>query len=141
MYSFSSSLLLLFCDHCCIYIESCEMNLSVVHGKIKLPNHSPLAIELNPSCSGKAQSSKSGSAYGMKTQSLDVLLEYFLFHLLFVHCEARMLSPVRLFNKFRSAGKNERLDQWFSTGVPRNPRVPPVQSRGSASLQFRAGFK
>ena len=34
-------------------------------------------------------------------------------------------TPVRLFSMLS-------LTQWSSTGVPRNPRVPPVQSRGSA---------
>ena len=28
--------------------------------------------------------------------------------------------------------KQKNLDQYFSTGVPWNPRVPPAQSRGSA---------
>ena len=34
-----------------------------------------------------------------------------------------------------SANRIYTLNQWFSTGVPRNPRVLPVQSRGSATLR------
>ena len=40
-----------------------------------------------------------------------------------------------LFSRYFVFSFNESLNavnQWFSTGVPRNPRVPPVQSMGSA---------
>ena len=40
-----------------------------------------------------------------------------------------------LFSSYFVFSFNENLNavnQWFSTGVPRNPRVPPVQSMGSA---------
>ena len=42
----------------------------------------------------------------MKTRNLDVFLQYLSFHLKFVYYEAPMLSPAKLFERFRTAGTN-----------------------------------
>ena len=49
------------------------------------------------------------------------------------HCDSRYVEPTsqRLQDRIKQHVP-QWLRQWFSTGVPRNPRVPPVQSRGSA---------
>jgi hypothetical protein len=38
-------------------------------------------------------------------------------------------------------GTDNNLDQCFSTGVPRNPRVPQGSSRGSAKFEKNKTFQ
>ena len=40
------------------------------------------------------------------------------------------------FIRVSSPSRGVCLYQWFLTRVPRNPKVPPVQSSGSASLHL-----
>ena len=40
----------------------------------------------------------------------DILLEYSMFHFIFVHWDARMSISDRLFNNFRAAGTDGRLN-------------------------------
>ena len=47
---------------------------------------------------------------GTKTRSLEAFSQYSVFHLRFVHSEARMQSLARLPKRFRAAGTNGRLD-------------------------------
>ena len=47
---------------------------------------------------------------GTKARSLEVFSHYSVFHLWFVHSEARMPSLARLFKRFRAPGTNGRLD-------------------------------
>ena len=47
---------------------------------------------------------------GKETRSFEVFSQYSAFHLWFVHSEAQMSSPARLFKRFRAAGTNGRLD-------------------------------
>ena len=47
---------------------------------------------------------------GMETQSADVLLEYSVSHVRFVHWAARMPNSDKLYNSFRAAGTNKCLD-------------------------------
>ena len=41
---------------------------------------------------------------------------------------------------FIRLASSKRVSQWFSTGVPRNPRVPSEQFRGSASCLWKINF-
>ena len=47
---------------------------------------------------------------GTKARSLEAFSQYSVFHLWFVHSEARMPSLARLSKRFRAAGTNGRLD-------------------------------
>ena len=47
---------------------------------------------------------------GTKTRSLEEFSQYSVFHLCFIHSEARMSSLARLFKRFRAAGTNGGLD-------------------------------
>ena len=53
---------------------------------------------------------------GIKTQSLEVFLQYSAFHLWFAHSESRMPSPARLSKRLYAAGINGRLDLIVSLG-------------------------
>ena len=54
----------------------------------------------------------------IKTRNLKVFSQYRAFYLKFVHSEARMPNPAKLFKKFRAAGTNERLDIYLSWKAP-----------------------
>ena len=73
-------------------------------------NTSPQAIEFNTSCSGWAYPNRLGTGPGTKTRSLEAPSQYSVFHLWFVHSEARMSSLARLPKRFRVADTNGRLD-------------------------------
>ena len=48
---------------------------------------------------------------GIKIRILKIFSQYSAFHSWFVHSEARMPIPARLFNRFRTISKNRRLDR------------------------------
>ena len=91
------------------------------------PNTSFQAIELDPTCLGKLISTGLGLVLVMKTWSLDVFLLHFAFHLYFVHSEARIPSPARLFKKFSAARTNGRLDFSLSWQATEDPRKRPYR--------------
>ena len=86
---------------------------------------SPISVcrQLSLTQAGRSKLISTGLALviGIKTRSLDVLLQYFMCHLKFVHSEARMPSSAKLFNRFRAAGTNECLDLSLSLGA--HPRT------------------
>ena len=54
------------------------------------------------------------------------LLQYFLYK------SEKQYSKVIFSTKKLQNNLSYGLDEWFSTGFPWNPRVPPAQSRSSA---------
>ena len=64
---------------------------------------------------------------GRKARSPEAFLQYFVFHLRFVHSEARMPSLARLSKGFRAAGTNERLDLSFTWRVFEDPLKRPYK--------------
>ena len=81
-----------------------------VHGQMELPNTSPQAAELNPSCLGQAHPNRPGTGPGHKNMEPEVFSQYSTFHLWFLHLEVQMPSPARLSKKFCAAGTNGCLD-------------------------------
>ena len=77
-----------------------------MHGRTETPNASTQAIEFDPSCSGQTHSNRSCA----DPTSADILLEYPVSHVKFVHWVARMPNSDKLCNSFRAAGTNGRLD-------------------------------
>ena len=64
---------------------------------------------------------------GIKTQSLEVFSQYSAFHLWFVHSEARIPSPARLFKRFHAAGTNGCLDLNLSWQASEDPFKRPYK--------------
>ena len=58
---------------------------------------------------------------GTKARSLEAFSQYAVFHLWFVHSEARMPSLARLFKRFRAPGTNGRLDLSLTWPVSEDP--------------------
>ena len=77
---------------------------------MELPNTSPQAIELNPSCSGQAHFNRPDTGPGYKNTEPRFILAILRVPSIVVHSEARMPSPARLSKRFRAAGANGRLD-------------------------------
>ena len=71
-------------------------------------------IELNPRCYEKLV--PKGLVLGIKTRSIDVLLESSALHQKIVHHATQMLSSDWLFNSFHAAGSNRRPDFSLSWG-------------------------
>ena len=63
---------------------------------------------------------------GMWTQSADILLEYSVSHVKFVHRAERTPNSDKLGNSFHMAGKNECLDQGCSTCSLRTAFRPTI---------------
>ena len=64
---------------------------------------------------------------GTKARSLEAFSQYFVFHLWFVHSEARMPSLARLSKRFRAAGTNGRLDLSLTWRVSEHPLKRPYK--------------
>ena len=64
---------------------------------------------------------------GTKARSLKAFLQYSVFHLWFVHSEARIPSLARLSKRFRAAGTNGRLDLSLTWPVPEDPLKRPCK--------------
>ena len=67
-------------------------------------------LSLTKAAWGKPIPTSLAPVSGTKARSLEVFSQYSVFHLWFVHSEARMPSLVRLSKRFRAAGTNGRLD-------------------------------
>ena len=81
-----------------------------MHGQPKTPNASTQAIEFDPSCSGQTHSNRSCADPRNVDTGADILLEYSVSHVKFVHCAARMPNSDKLCNSFCAAGTNGCLD-------------------------------
>ena len=64
---------------------------------------------------------------GTKAWSLEAFSQYSVFHLTFVHSEARMPSLARLSKRFRAAGTNGRLDLSLTWPVSEDPLNRPYK--------------
>ena len=64
---------------------------------------------------------------GTKARSLEAFSQYSVFHLSFVHSEARMPSLVRLSKRFRAPGTNGRLDLSLAWRVSEDPLKRPYK--------------
>ena len=64
---------------------------------------------------------------GTKARSLEAPSQYSVFHLWFVHSEARMPSLARLSKRFRAAGTNKRLNLSLSCRVSEDPLKRPCK--------------
>ena len=64
---------------------------------------------------------------GTKGWSLEAPSQYSVFHLKFVHSEARMPSLARLSKRFRAAGTNGRLDLSLTWRVSEDPLNRPYK--------------
>ena len=62
-----------------------------------------------------------------KARSLEAFSQYSVFHLWFVHSEARMPSLARLSKRFRAAGTNGRLDLSLTWRVSEDPLKRPYK--------------
>ena len=77
-------------------------------------------LSLTQAARGKLIPTGLALVLGIKTWILEVFLLYQAFHLWFVHSEARMPNPARLFKRFRVAGTNGRLDLILSWRASEN---------------------
>ena len=64
---------------------------------------------------------------GTKARSLETFSQYSVFHLWFLHSEARMPSLARLSKRFRAAGTNGRLDLSLTWPVSEDPLKKPYK--------------
>ena len=64
---------------------------------------------------------------GTKARSLEAFSQYSVFHLWFVHSEARIPSLSTLFKRFRAAGTNGRLDLNLTWRVSEDPLKKPYR--------------
>ena len=64
---------------------------------------------------------------GTKARSMEAFSQYSVFHLWFVHSEARMPSLARLAKRFRAAGTNGRLDLSLTWRVSEDPLKIPYK--------------
>ena len=78
-------------------------------------------LSLTQAVCGKLITTDLALVIAIKIRSLDVFLQYSTFCLQFVHSEAQMPSPATLFNRFRAAGTNRRLDLSLSWRASDNP--------------------
>ena len=67
-------------------------------------------LSLTQAARGKPIPTSLAPVPSTKARSLEAFSQYSVFHLWFVHLEARMPSPVRLSKKFRAVGTNGRLN-------------------------------
>ena len=81
-----------------------------VHGRMESPNTNAKAVELIQAARDKPIPTGQAPVPGTKARSLEAPLQYSVFHLWFVHSEARMPSLARLSKRFCAAGTNGRLD-------------------------------
>ena len=79
-------------------------------GKRNRPTPERRRLSLTQAFLGKLISKGLSLTLGMKAWSADVLCEYSMSHLVFVHWAARMPISDRLSSSFRAAGINGRLD-------------------------------
>ena len=78
-------------------------------------------LSLTQAARGKPISTGLAPVPGTKAQSLEAFSQYSVFHLWFVHSEARMTSLGRLSKRFRAPGTNGRLDLSLIWWVSENP--------------------
>ena len=64
---------------------------------------------------------------GTKARSLEAVSQHSVFHLWFVHSEARMPCLARLSKRFRAAGTNRRLDLSLTWRVSEDPLNRPCK--------------
>ena len=81
-----------------------------MHARTETHNASWQTIAFDPSCLVKLIAIDLVLTFGISTQSVDVLLEYSMSHVKFVHRTERMPSLDKLCNSFRAAGTNRCLN-------------------------------
>ena len=89
----------------------------------------PVSRQLNLTQATRSKPIPTGLApvLGTKAQSLEAFLQYFIFHLWFVHSEAQMPSLARLSKRFRAAGTNWHLDLSLTWRVSEDPLKKPYK--------------
>ena len=78
-------------------------------------------LSLTQAARGKPIPTGLAPVWGTKARSLEALSQYSVFHLWFVHSEARMPSLARLSKSFRAAGTNGRPDLNLTWPVSKDP--------------------
>ena len=84
-------------------------------------------LNLTQAARGKPIPTGLAPVLSTKARSLEAFSQYSIFPLWFVHSEARMPSPARLFKRFRAAGTNGRLDLSLSWRVSEDPLKRPYK--------------
>ena len=84
-------------------------------------------LSLTQAARGKPIPTDLAPVSSTKTRSLKAILQYSVFHLLFVRSEARMPSLARLSKRFLVAGTNGRLDLSLTWRVSEDPLNRPYQ--------------
>ena len=84
-------------------------------------------LSLTQAARGKPISTGLTLVPGTKARSLEAFSQYFVFHLWFVHSEARMQNLARLPKRFRAAGTNGRLDLSLTWRVSEGPLKRPYK--------------
>ena len=84
-------------------------------------------LSLTQAARGKPIPTGLAPVSGTKARSLEAFSQYSVFHLRFVHSEARMPSLARLSKRFRAAGTNERLDLSLTWRVSEDPLNRPCK--------------
>ena len=78
-------------------------------------------LSLTQAARGKSIPTGLAPVSGTKARSLEAFPQYSVFHLWFVHSEARMPSLARLSKRFRAPGTNGRLDLSLTWRVSEDP--------------------
>ena len=97
------------------------------HGRMEFPNTSFRAIELDPSCSGKAHISRLGTGPRYGNTEPACILAVIRVTSIILHSKARMPSPLSWFNKFRSTCTNGGLDLNLSWRASEDPFKKPYK--------------
>ena len=84
-------------------------------------------LSLTQAARGKPIPTSLAPVSGTKARSLEAPSQYSVFHLWFVHSEARMPSLARLSKRFRAAGTNGRLDLSLTWRVSEDPLKKPYR--------------
>ena len=91
------------------------------------PTPVSMRSSLTQAVRGKLISIGLAPVLGIKTRILEVFSQYSAFHLWFVHSEAQIPSPARLFKRSCAAGINGRLDLSLTWRASEGPLKRPYK--------------
>ena len=99
-----------------------------LHTRNSVKERDPICVWTNgiaqPKLFGVSPSQQAWHRFrGTKTRSLEAFSQYSVFHLWFVHSEARKPSLARLSKRFRTAGTNGCLNLTLTWRVSENPQT------------------